>query len=98
MLELTPVSLRSVAVVEARCGDIATGLGATLIEIARDEPDVVVHALILIGGGTEWEVNEKNAFAELCTSADVRLTVADMPEAFTIEQSVPESAPDYSMN
>jgi hypothetical protein len=79
MIELSPVDLRSVAVVGARCGDIATGVGATLIEIARDQADLVVHALILTGGGTEWEVNEKNAFAALCPSADVRLTVADLP-------------------
>jgi hypothetical protein len=79
MIELTPVSLRSVVVVGARCGDIATGVGATLIEIARDQADLVVHALILTGGGTEWEVNEKNGFASLCPAADVRMTVADIP-------------------
>jgi hypothetical protein len=79
MMALTPVSLGSVAVIGARCDDIATGLGATLIEIARDKPDLVVHALVLTGGGTEREVEEKNAFAALCPSADVRLTVADLP-------------------
>jgi hypothetical protein len=79
MMALTPVSLSSVAVIAARCDDIATGLGATLIEIARDKPDLVVHALVLTGGGTEREVEEKNAFAALCPSTDVRLTVADLP-------------------
>jgi len=39
----------------------------------------VVHALVLTGGGTEREVEEKNAFITLCPSADVRLTVADLP-------------------
>ena len=33
----------------------------------------------LTGGGTEREVEEKNAFAALCPSTDVRLTVADLP-------------------
>lgn len=79
MMALTPVSLRSVAVIGARCDDIATGAGATLIEIARHQPDLVVHALVLTGGGTEREVEEKNAFAALCPSADIRLTVADLP-------------------
>src|ERR1700742_2547764 len=79
MMALTPVSLSSVAVIGARCDDIATGAGAALIEIARDTPDLVVHALILAGGGTEREVEEKNAFAALCPSTDVRLTVADLP-------------------
>jgi hypothetical protein len=79
MMALTPVNLRSVAVIAAGCDDIAIGVGATLIEIARDKPDLVVHALVLTGGGTEREVEEKNAFAALCPSADVRLTVADLP-------------------
>jgi hypothetical protein len=79
MMALTPVNLRSVAVIGSRCDDIATGAGATLIEIARDKPDLVVHALVLTGGGTEREVEEKNAFAALCPTADVRLTVADLP-------------------
>jgi LmbE family N-acetylglucosaminyl deacetylase len=79
MMALTPVSLRSVVVIGARCDDIATGVGATLIEIARDTPDLVVHALVLTGGGTEREVEEKNAFAALCPATDVRLTVADLP-------------------
>jgi len=38
-----------------------------------------VHALVLTGGGTEREVEEKNAFAALCPATDVRLTVADLP-------------------
>jgi LmbE family N-acetylglucosaminyl deacetylase len=81
MMALTPVNLRSVAVIAAGCDDIAIGAGATLIEIARDKPDLVVHALVLTGGGTEREVEEKNAFAALCPSTDVRLTVADLPSA-----------------
>jgi hypothetical protein len=79
MMALTPVNLRSVAVVAAGCAEIAMGAGATLIEIAREKPDLVVHALVLTGGGTEREVEEKNAFAALCPSTDVRLTVADLP-------------------
>jgi hypothetical protein len=79
MLALTPVNLDSVAVVGATCGDIAVGVGATLMEIASDKQDLVVHALVLTGGGTEREVEEKNAFITLCPSADVRLTVADLP-------------------
>jgi hypothetical protein len=79
MLALTPVDLNSVAVIGASCGDIAVGVGATLMEIADDKPDLVVHALVLTGGGTEREIEEKNAFITLCPSVDVRLTVADLP-------------------
>ena len=39
-----------------------------------------MHALVLTGGGTEREVEEKNAFAALCGAAEVRLTVADLPD------------------
>jgi LmbE family N-acetylglucosaminyl deacetylase len=80
MMALTPVSLNSVAVIGAHCDDIAIGAGATLIEIIRDNPDLVVHALVLTGGGTDREVEEKNAFAAICGTADVRLTVADLPD------------------
>ncbi len=80
MMALTPVSLNSVAVIGAHCDDIAIGVGATLIEIARENPDLVVHALVLTGGGTDREVEEKNAFAAICPSVDVRLTVVDLPD------------------
>lgn len=79
MMEMTPVSLGSIAVIGARPADIAAGAGATLIEIARDKSDLIVHALVLTGGGTEREVEEKNAFASFCADVDVRLTVADLP-------------------
>ena len=79
MISLTPMTLNSVAVIGARCDDIAVGVGATLMEIARDNPDVVVHALVLTGGGTEREIEEKNAFAAICPATEVRLTVADLP-------------------
>jgi LmbE family N-acetylglucosaminyl deacetylase len=80
VISLTPFSLNSVAVIGAHCDDIAIGAGATLIEIARDNPDVVIHALVLTGGGTHREVEEKNAFAALCPTTDVRLTIADLPD------------------
>jgi len=80
MLALTLVDLNSVAVIGATCGDIAVGAGATLMQIASDKPGLVVHALVLTGGGTEREVEEKNAFITLCPAADVRLTVADLPQ------------------
>ena len=80
MMALTPVSLNSVAVIGAHCGDIAIGVGATLIEIVRDKPDLVVHALVLTGGGAERELEEKTAFAAICAPADIRLTVADLPD------------------
>jgi LmbE family N-acetylglucosaminyl deacetylase len=80
VMSLTPVNLNTVAVIGAHCDDIVIGAGATLIEIARDKPNLVIHVLVLTGGGTDREVEEKNALAALCPTADVRLTVADLPD------------------
>ncbi len=80
MIAVKPGGLSSVAVIGAHCDDVVIGAGATLMEIARRNPDVVIHALELTGGGTEREIEEKNAFATLYPSLDVRLTVADLPD------------------
>ncbi|MGE2736226.1 PIG-L deacetylase family protein [Mycolicibacterium vaccae] len=70
----------SVALVGAHCDDIAIGAGATLLQMTRRNPRLVVHALVLTGAGTEREVEEKNAFAAFCGAAEVRLTVHDLPD------------------
>lgn len=80
MIPLSAAGITSVAAIGAHCDDIVIGAGATLMQIARHNPDVVVHALVLTGGGTEREVEEKNALAAIWPSADVRLTVADLPD------------------
>jgi LmbE family N-acetylglucosaminyl deacetylase len=80
MTDLTAVPLTSVAVVGARCGDVAMGAGAALMDILRGQSGAIVHALILTGGGSEREIEEKNAFAAVCGNSEVRLTVADLPE------------------
>lgn len=80
MIGLNTGAINSVAVIGAHCDDIAIGAGGTLLQIARHNPDVVVHALVLTGAGTEREIEEKNAFAALFPSSEVRLTVADLPD------------------
>jgi LmbE family N-acetylglucosaminyl deacetylase len=70
----------SVAVIGAHCDDIVIGAGATLMQIERDNPGLVIHALVLTGAGTEREIEEKSAFAAFFPQADVRLTVADLPD------------------
>lgn len=70
----------SVAVIGAHCDDIAIGAGATLMHLERNNPGLVVHALVLTGAGTEREVEEKSALAALLPQADVRLTVTDLPD------------------
>ena len=70
----------SVAVVGAHCDDIAIGAGGTLMQLERANPGLVIHALVLTGAGTEREIEEKSALAAFFPSADVRLTVADLPD------------------
>jgi LmbE family N-acetylglucosaminyl deacetylase len=70
----------TVAVVGAHCDDIAIGAGATLIELTRHRPDLAVHALVLTGGGTDREAEERKAFAAMCGPAQVHLTVAGFPD------------------
>lgn len=72
--------ISSVALVGAHCDDIAIGAGATLLQLVRRNPGIVVHALVLTGAGTDREVEEKNALAAMCGGAEVRLTVADFPD------------------
>ena len=80
VIGLAKRSIASLAVIGAHCDDIAIGAGATLSQLTEQHPDVVVHALVLTGGGTEREVEEKDAFAALCGAAEVRLTVHDLPD------------------
>lgn len=83
MIPLTAADIGSVAAIGAHCDDIVIGAGATLMQIAHRNPGVVVHALVLTGAGTEREVEEKNALAALLSHApraQVRLTVADLPD------------------
>jgi LmbE family N-acetylglucosaminyl deacetylase len=80
VIGLSVGSVKSIAVIGAHCDDIAIGAGATLLELTREYPEIVVNALVFSGGGTEREVEEKNAFASLCGAAEVRLTVADLAD------------------
>jgi LmbE family N-acetylglucosaminyl deacetylase len=70
----------SVAAIGAHCDDIVIGAGATLMQIERENPGLVIHALVLTGAGTEREIEEKSAFAAFFPQSDVRLTVADLPD------------------
>ncbi len=96
MIALSPVSLSSVAVIGTHCDDIAIGAGATLMEIVRDKPGVVVHALVLSGGGTEREVDDE-VFLGLMRVRGVQCR-ARYAEAFTLEKAVLDTDDSYSVN
>ncbi len=64
----------------AHCDDIAIGMGGTLLTLSRANPGLRVHALVLCGGGTDREAEERAALAAFCPGADVHLTVLDLPD------------------
>jgi LmbE family N-acetylglucosaminyl deacetylase len=80
MIRLATGDLREIAVVGAHCDDIAIGMGGTLLSLARAEPGLRVRALVLSGGGTEREAEERDALAAFCPGADVHVTVGEVPD------------------
>ncbi|AZG48135.1 PIG-L deacetylase family protein [Gordonia insulae] len=80
MIDLTTTALTEVVVLGAHCDDIAIGMGGTLLTMARARPGLRVRALVLTGGGTEREAEERAALAAFCPGATVDLTVLDFPD------------------
>ncbi|MEU0530366.1 PIG-L deacetylase family protein [Amycolatopsis tolypomycina] len=75
MIGLRPDRLGSVVALGAHCDDIAIGAGGTLLTLCSARPGLRVDALVLTGGGTEREDEERAALAAFCPGADVTLTV-----------------------
>ncbi|MEV4103099.1 PIG-L family deacetylase [Nonomuraea sp. NPDC049649] len=80
MIALVPDGLRRVAAVGAHCDDIAIGAGGTLLTLCAAHPGLRVEALVLSGGGTEREGEERDALAAFCPGADLRVTVGKLPD------------------
>ncbi|MEU6641090.1 PIG-L deacetylase family protein [Saccharomonospora sp. NPDC046836] len=80
MIRLLPDHLARVVVLGAHCDDIAIGAGATLLTLCTARPGVRVDALVLSGGGTERENEERAALASFCRGADLELTVLKIPD------------------
>jgi LmbE family N-acetylglucosaminyl deacetylase len=72
--------LRSLVVVGAHCDDIAIGAGGTLLAICSARPGVRVDALVLSGGGSEREDEERAALAAFCPAAELSVTVLKLPD------------------
>ncbi|KAA0104654.1 PIG-L deacetylase family protein [Mycolicibacterium sp. P1-5] len=83
MRELLAGGVDEIAVVGAHCDDIAIGMGGTLLSLSADTPRLQVHALVLSGGGSERESEERAALDAFCPGAVVRLTVLDIPDGRT---------------
>lgn len=80
MLHFGPDGLHELALLGAHCDDIAIGAGGTLLRLCRARPGMRISALVLTGGGTGRDREEKSALAKFCPGAQVRLTVLDLPD------------------
>jgi LmbE family N-acetylglucosaminyl deacetylase len=72
--------LTEIAVLGAHCDDIAIGMGGTLLTLCRANRGLQVHALVLSGGGTEREAEERAALTAFCPDAELTVTVHDVPD------------------
>lgn len=80
MLGWYPSPPRGIAAIGAHCDDIAIGAGASLLAICSGHPGITVDALVLSGGGTERAAEEHAALRALCPGAELRVTVAELPD------------------
>ncbi|WP_326568020.1 PIG-L family deacetylase [Amycolatopsis rhabdoformis] len=80
MINLLPQQLGSVVALGAHCDDIAIGAGGTLLTICEQRPGIRVDALVLSGGGTDREAEERAALAAFCPGAELDVTVLKLPD------------------
>jgi LmbE family N-acetylglucosaminyl deacetylase len=80
MISLPTPPLAEIAVVGAHCDDIAIGMGGTLLTLSGDRPGLRVSGLVLSGGNTDRELEEREALSAFCPGAVVELTVLDIPD------------------
>ena len=80
MIDLFTGETRQIAVLGAHCDDIALGMGGTLLTLARANPGLSVHALVLTGAGTEREDEELSALPAFCPGASISVSVLDLPD------------------
>ena len=80
MIGLSPARIDEIAVIGAHCDDIAIGMGATLLTMARTRPGLRVHAFVASGAGTVRENEERTALAAFAPGADLEITVAAVPD------------------
>jgi len=73
-------SVRSVVLLGAHCDDIALGAGGTLLTLCQANPGVRVDALVLSGGGTDREDEERAALRAFSPGADLDVTVHKLPD------------------
>lgn len=80
MRTLLPEQLDHLLLLGAHCDDVAIGAGAAVLTMCRAHPGLRVTALVLTGGGTDRETEERMALAAFCPKADLEVTVLDIPD------------------
>lgn len=80
MIGLRPSRRQAVVALGAHCDDLAIGAGGSLYAMCAARPGLRVDALVLSGGGTEREAEERAALAAFCPGADLRVTVLKLPD------------------
>lgn len=80
MITLGTGRLDRVVALGAHCDDIAIGAGGTLLALCGEHPGIRVDALVLSGGGSERETEERAALAAFCPGADLDVTVLKLPD------------------
>ncbi|MGH3876924.1 MAG: PIG-L deacetylase family protein [Actinophytocola sp.] len=80
MIKLGAGRIDRVVALGAHCDDIAIGAGGSLFATCASRPGIRVDALVLSGGGTDREDEERAALAAFCPGADLDVTVLKMPD------------------
>jgi LmbE family N-acetylglucosaminyl deacetylase len=80
MIGLLPTGADRIVAVGAHCDDIAIGAGGSLLAVCSAKPGVQVDVLVLSGGGTEREEEERQALTAFCPGADLRVRVLKLPD------------------
>jgi len=88
MLSLLPERLDRLVLLGAHCDDIAIGAGGALLELCRAHPGVSVVAMVLTGGASLREEEEREALAAFCPGAKLEVIVHDRLTRGTAKQSV----------
>lgn len=80
VLTLFPQRLDRMLLLGAHCDDIAIGAGGSLLELCRAHPGVEIRALVLTGGGSLREEEERAALEAFCPGARLEVVVLDLPD------------------
>jgi LmbE family N-acetylglucosaminyl deacetylase len=80
VIGLRSPGIARVAALAAHCDDLAIGAGGSLLTLCTARPGIRVDALVLSGGGTEREDEERAALEAFCPGADLRVTVLKLPD------------------